>query len=228
MIMNKIVWLILLLLLVAFGLIIATGGTHNFMSATVEISHISAERTFTSWDYASGKHEEASKISIIYAIDSCSGVDDGIITQWVGYNENGKVVFNETCYDLIFNDYGQSYADFDEQNGYKNIDKIVKLELYIYKYIPSENDEINGVSINNASFGELLYQGDTENIIDTADQHYDVNDIPKETTHKKTGRSYPTESMYNPPEKKDYVVISKPGEPELRQYYNEYVPKWGQ
>ena len=32
--------------------------------------------------------------------------------------------------------------------------------------------------------------------------------------------------MYNPPEKKNYVVISKPGEPELRQYYGEYVSKW--
>ena len=30
----------------------------------------------------------------------------------------------------------------------------------------------------------------------------------------------------NPPEKKNYVVISKLGDPELWQYYGEYVPKW--
>lgn len=229
--MNKIVGLIVVLVIVLFGVIIATGGINNIMPAAVEISDISAERTFTSWDYTSGKHEEASKIFITYGIDSCMGVDDGIITQWVGYDKKGKVVFNETCYDLIFNDYDESYAEFDEideYHNYKNIDKIVKLELYIYKYVPNENEETVGDTINDWNFGELLYHGETEKITDTEDQHYDVNDIPKETSHKKTGRSYPTESMYNPPEKKNYVVISKPGEPELRQYYGEYVPKWGE
>lgn len=187
--MKKVFKIILVLLLILFGLIIATGGIHNLLPSSVEISDISAERTFTTWDYTSGVHEEASKIFITYGIDSCMGVDDGIITQWVGYDKKGKVVFNETCYDLIFNDYDESYAEFDEideYHNYKNIGKIVKLELYIYKYVSSENEEVYGNDINNENFGQLLYRGETENIIDTPDEHYDVNDIPKEKSNKKT------------------------------------------
>ena len=230
---NKIAWLILILFVAAFGLIILTGEP-NITYSSVKISDISAERTFTSWDYTSGNHEEASKIFITYGIDSCSGVSDGIITQWVGYDKKGKVVFNETCYDLIFNDYDESYAEFDEideYNNYKNIDKIVKLELYIYKYIPSENEEVVGETIKDENFGKLLYQGETEKITDTPNQHYDVNDIPKEPKRQQRDPDDPTwRYEYDTGSEKDsnwYWGYDELGH-KVKKPKNPQVIKWGQ
>lgn len=75
----------------------------------------------------------------------------------------------------------------------------------------------------------IFYKGDggelyniTTKITNGDGEIIEADDTPAKPS-KNTGRSYPTESMYHTPEKKNYIVISKPGEPELR----EYVPEWG-
>ena len=214
-IMNKTIWIIILL----FGLAIVIGALY-FNAPTIEISDVHAEKNTTIFNYASGKEEKTNTVFLNFKVES-TNTEEAII-QVLGYDKNNKLILNhsEQIYGLQTGDERGFYFD-EEEHAFDNLDKIERLEIKVYKY--SENILEDTLDDKN-----LLYNATTNDIKYTGKDVLEIDDLPSETSHKKTGRSYPTESMYHVPEKKNYRVISKPGEPELREYYGEYVPKWGQ
>lgn len=179
--MNKKSIILLILVLICLG-IVAFIYLPDILPTSLEISNIHAEKSKTTWDYASGKHEESTKIIITYDIDNPQDIKNGILTQWIGYDKNGKVIFNETQEELLFVDYTEGYSEFDEEsNNLDNLDKVVKLELNIYKNIPQET---NGYMITSESYGDLLFHGETDNITYTGETNLNVDDTPKPTKHR--------------------------------------------
>lgn len=202
----------------------------DILPTSLEISNIHAEKSKTSWDYTSGKQEESTKIIITYDIDNPQDIKNGILTQWVGYDKNGKVIFNETEEELLFADYTGGYYEFDEENNnLDNLDKVVKLELNIYKNIPQETNELYGYRITSDSYGDLLFHGETENITDAGESHHDVDDTPKQTSsaQKQRDPNRPPDPVIDTGEGTEwYWGYNELGE-RVRIYYNNYVPKWG-
>lgn len=224
--MNDKTWLIIIMVGLV-GVSIVLMQYIEPVNTTLEISNMHAEKSTTTWDYTSGNHEKSNKITITYDIDNPINIEDGILAQWVAYDKKGNVIFNETKEDTLFEDYTSGYEEFDEeQNGLDNLDKVVKIELTIYKYVPHEVNPLYGEMITSESYGELLYHGETDNITFTGETNHKVNDIPKE--HKKTARSYPTEDMYYVEEDDDYFWSHDELGHRVKKPKNAYVPKWGQ
>lgn len=183
--MNKKSIILIILVLICLGIVAFIYLPDILPTSPLEISNIHAEKSKTTWDYASGKHEESTKIIITYHIDNPQDIKNGILTQWIGYDKKGKVIFNETVEESLFVDYNGGYYEFDEEaNNLDNLDKVVKLELNIYKNIPQETNELYGNMITSKSYGDLLFHGETKNITYTGETNHDVDDTPKPTKHR--------------------------------------------
>lgn len=201
----------------------------DILPTSLDISNIHAEKSKTTLDYTSGKHEESTKIIITYDINNPQDIKNGILTQWIGYDKSGKVIFNETKEESLFVDYTEGYYEFDEEeSNLNNLDNVVKLELNIYKNIPQEPNELYGYMITSKSYGDLLFHGETDNITFTGKTRHNVDDTPKETSRKPRDPNRPIPSHYDSGEGTVwYWGYNEIGE-RMKIPYDPSVPKWGQ
>ena len=82
--MNKKSIILIILVLICLGIVAFIYLPDILPTSPLEISNIHAEKSKTTWDYASGKHEESTKIIITYHIDNPQDIKNGILTQWIG------------------------------------------------------------------------------------------------------------------------------------------------
>lgn len=199
---NK--WIIVLLIIICAAICFV-----YMTTPTLELDNVHSKKYVETTEYTySGDVKKMYYIIYGYDITQNKAIDLTMNMNLRLYDKNGNLLDERSFTSVDAEIHEQyEYAIGVTPDIFKKVDKI---ELTFYKQW--EDTELYNI---------------TTKVLKGEDELREIDDTPSKTSHN-TGRSYPTESMYNPPEEKNYVVISRPGEPELRDYFYEYVPKWGE